>query len=130
MHEESILIFKNFDRHGKMFHEKLIEDNFRHALELFSPNSVILTLSNQWSGFYMIDTYPMKQPKHFRLITARKVSQYGVFTGPYFPVFGLKTENVPYSVRIFSVFSPNTGKYGPQKTPYLDTFHAVNVASL
>ena len=26
----------------------------------------------------------------------------------------------------FSVFSPNTGKYGPEITPYLDTFHAVN----
>ena len=25
-----------------------------------------------------------------------------------------------------SVFSPNVGKYGPEKTPYLDTFHAVN----
>ena len=24
-----------------------------------------------------------------------------------------------------SVFSPNTGKYGPEKTPYLDTFHTV-----
>ena len=24
-----------------------------------------------------------------------------------------------------SVFSPNTGKYGPEKTSYLDTFHAV-----
>ena len=23
-----------------------------------------------------------------------------------------------------SVFSPNTGKYGPEITPYLDTFHA------
>ena len=23
------------------------------------------------------------------------------------------------------MFSPNTGKYGPEKTPYLDTFHAV-----
>ena len=22
-------------------------------------------------------------------------------------------------------FSPNTGKYGPEKTPYLETFHAV-----
>ena len=29
-------------------------------------------------------------------------------SGLYFPVFGLKT-----------------GKYGPEKTPYLDTFHAV-----
>ena len=25
----------------------------------------------------------------------------------------------------FSVFSPNTGKYGPEITPYLDTFHAL-----
>ena len=24
-----------------------------------------------------------------------------------------------------SVFSPNTGKYGPEKNPCLDTFHAV-----
>ena len=24
-----------------------------------------------------------------------------------------------------SVFSPNTGKYGPEKNPYLDSFHAV-----
>ena len=27
----------------------------------------------------------------------------------------------------WSVFSPNTGKYGPEKNPYLDTFHAVKV---
>ena len=27
-----------------------------------------------------------------------------------------------------SVFSPNTGKYGPEKTPYLDNFHAVHAA--
>ena len=28
-------------------------------------------------------------------------------------------------IRIQSEYSPNTGKYGPEKTPYLDTFHAV-----
>ena len=32
------------------------------------------------------------------------------FSGPYFPVFGLNTE-----------------KYGPEKTPYLDTFQAAIV---
>ena len=37
---------------------------------------------------------------------------YKAFSGPYFPVF-----------------SPNTGKYGPEKTPYLDTFHTVFNAS-
>ena len=28
-------------------------------------------------------------------------------------------------VRIYSVFTPNTGKYGPEKTAYLDTPHVV-----
>ena len=37
------------------------------------------------------------------------MSKYGVFSGPYFPEF-----------------SPNTRKYGPEKAPYLDTFHAVD----
>ena len=36
------------------------------------------------------------------------MSKYGVISGPYFPVF-----------------SPKTGKYGPEITPYLDTFHGV-----
>ena len=36
------------------------------------------------------------------LITLWKVYKYGVFSGP------------------------NTGNYGPEKAPYLDTFHAVN----
>ena len=40
--------------------------------------------------------------------TAWKVSKYLVISGSYFPVF-----------------SPNTGKYGPEITPYLDSFHAV-----
>ena len=44
-------------------------------------------------------------PVHY---TAWKVSKYGVFSGQYFPAF-----------------SPNAGKCGPEKTPNLDTFHAV-----
>ena len=36
------------------------------------------------------------------------MSKYGDFSGSYFPVF-----------------SPNTGKCGPEKTSYLDTFHEV-----
>ena len=30
-----------------------------------------------------------------------------------------------FSDLYFSTFGLNTGKYGPEKTPYLDTFHAV-----
>ena len=31
-------------------------------------------------------------------------------------------------IRRDTVFSPNVGKYGPQKTPYFDTFHAVGAS--
>ena len=48
---------------------------------------------------------------------AWKVSKYGVISGMIF----LYSDGIPY----LSVFSPNTGKYGPEITPYLDTFHAV-----
>ena len=52
------------------------------------------------------------------------MSKYGIFSGPYFAVFGLNME------QYLSVFSPNAGKYGPEKTPYLDTFYAVNSCSI
>ena len=42
---------------------------------------------------------PRLGPVWYTSHTASKVSKYGVFSGPYFPVFGL------------------------EKTPYLDTFH-------
>ena len=35
------------------------------------------------------------------------------------------TEYGEIRTRKNSVFSPNAGKYGPEKTPYLETFHAV-----
>ena len=37
------------------------------------------------------------------------MSRYGFFSHPY-----------------FSIFSLSTGKYGPEKTPYLDTFYTVH----
>ena len=43
------------------------------------------------------------------------------FSGPYFPVIGLNTEI--YSVNLLT--KSETGKYGPEKTPYLDTFLAL-----
>ena len=51
------------------------------------------------------------------------MSRYGVFSGPYFPVFGLNTEIYTVNLRIQSKYR----KYGPEKTPYLDTFHTVSV---
>ena len=46
---------------------------------------------------------------------------YGVISGPYFPVFGLNTVIYGVNLRI----QPNTGKYGTEVTPYLDTFYVV-----
>ena len=54
--------------------------------------------------------------------------KYEVFSGLYFPTFGLNTETYFVSFRIQSylpVFSANAEKYGPEKILYLDTFQAV-----
>ena len=51
------------------------------------------------------------------------MSKYGVFSGPYFPAFGLNTEI--YSVNRKSIFR----KMRTRKTPYLDTVQAVFVLS-
>ena len=48
------------------------------------------------------------------------MSKYRGFSGPYFPVFGLNSEI--YGV----IFSPNTGKYGPEKPPYLDIYFPIS----
>ena len=37
-----------------------------------------------------------------------------------------KCQNMEFFWSVFSIFSPNAGKYGPEKTPYLETFHAVS----
>ena len=42
------------------------------------------------------------------LLTAWKVFRYGIFSGPYFPLFAL-----------------NTGKYRPEKTPHLATTRCI-----
>ena len=44
------------------------------------------------------------------MYTAQKVPKYGANSGPCFPVYGL-----------------SAGKYEPEITPYLHTFHAVRV---
>ena len=54
-------------------------------------------------------------------VALHEVSKCGVFSGPYFPVFGLNTEIYGINVHIQS----DTGKYGPEKNLYLDTFHTV-----
>ena len=68
-----------------------------------------------FQGSHVLDIHVMSMITH----TAWKVSKYGVISGPYFPVFGLNTEIYEVNLRIQS------GKYGPEISPYLGTFHAV-----
>ena len=52
----------------------------------------------------------MRVPHSPFWVLREKCPKKGVFSGPYFPVF-----------------SPNAGKYRPEKTPSLDTFHTLGV---
>ena len=76
------------------------------------------------SFFFILRIMPSSPPV-LKLATrsSLKKSKYNLYCVKSFP----KTEF--FLVRIFllldSVFSPNAGKYVPEKTPYLDTFNAV-----
>ena len=76
--------------------------------------------------------HPIFTFAYHNTVTAWKVSKYTVLSGPYFPVFRLF-----FLVRIFLysdwirrfteyifVFGSSAGKYGPEKTLYLDIFRA------
>ena len=65
-----------------------------------------------------------KQQKHFDYYTIQSHCVKSVQIRSFFwsVFFFIRTE----LRRFIPVFSPNTGKYGPEITPYLDTFHAVN----
>ena len=63
-------------------------------------------------------------PKSFWYISgifAWKGPKYRVFSGLYFPAFGLNMDRYSVSLRIQS----NCAKVRAKKPPYLDTFHAV-----
>ena len=64
-----------------------------------------------------------KKKNNFPLevLVLREVSKYGV----YFYIFLYSDELNTEIYGVKSVFSSNTGKYGPEKTPYLDTFYAL-----
>ena len=79
---------------------------FCFQIQIMIANEIRITAVNVL--IYYIQLRNISASLCNRLVTAWKVSKYGVISGPYFPVFGL-----------------NTGKYGPEITPYLDTFHAL-----
>ena len=75
-------------------------------------------------GTIKVNVFLQKSIDHIRnyvqksFFTAWKVTKYRVFSGLYFPGFGLNTE-IFYSVNL--CIQSNGGKYEPEKTLYLDT---------
>ena len=67
---------------------------------------IVYATKTQWCN----PAYTWNLIFHGLIITAWKVPKYGVVSGLYFPIFGLNRER-------YGVFSPNTGKYGPEITP-------------
>ena len=81
---------------------------FRFPTQSLDPETkdkkqITLLCFYSWLSFIVIH-------KLYVTNTAREGSKYGAFSGPYFPVFVL-----------------NTGKYRPEKTPYLDAFYAMKM---
>ena len=97
----------------------------RSNRERIRPDIIPVFMSMVWEEIrYPISVLPFLWALSACLSTAWKVSKYGVFSGPYFPAFRLNTKRYVVSLRIQS----ECGKYGPEKTPRLDTFHAVFVS--
>ena len=89
---------------------------YLHHLKLSFSSSVIFSLDIILFERIGLFSRTFRYYYHFFIRVTRimrtswNVSKNGVFSGPYFLVFGL-----------------NTGKYGPETTPYLDTFHTLAI---
>ena len=58
---------------------------------------------------------------HLALLNIFALSKYGVFSGPYFSVFGQNTGTYRVNLQIQCKY----GKTRPEEAPYLETFHVV-----
>ena len=113
--------FLRFKRFPKNEISKGETPNFSRTCERFRTEigqflykkGKVVVLEKVWqtklSMIFMKVLVNLSNRKSWHRITAWKVSKYGIFSGPYFP----------------GKFSTNTGKYGPEKTPYLDIFCAM-----
>ena len=85
----------------------------RHSIENFFSQFALHQIINNKST-HIPDAYSSCT----NLVHCMKSVQIRSFFWSVLSIFGLNME-------IYSAFSPNTGKYGPEKTPYLDLFHVV-----
>ena len=119
----------------------LFLDVYGHNPKKKQPTFLIVTppppphlVTKNWhilkSLFFKIlfNSKPPPSPQPSPAPYAKRRGEGGGVQGVHYEVHSLR-EKWPntefFLVHIFSVFSPNTGKYGPEKTPYLDTFHTM-----
>ena len=81
-------------------------------------------------GSYHLETSPLICRARIaklamKTTTAWKVSKYWVFSGPYFPAFGLNTEKYSVSLRI----QFECGKIRTRKNSVFGHFHTVNISA-
>ena len=82
--------------------------------------------SSLWSTFFRI------RAECREIQSTRDTRRYKVLECKRYTFFRIRAEcmEIQRDTKYLSVFSPNTRKYGPEKTPYLDTFHTVDVAEV
>ena len=98
------------------------DDTYRNILNSFMTKVPMICSANQWTGFCVIGTSVMKELRPCQTSTLREKCPNTEFSlVRIFPHSDWIRKDTSY----LSVFSPNAGKYGPEKTPYLDTFHTV-----
>ena len=90
------------------------------AYYLFLNDPKIISKSKALGILLQLIYYLTNSMRYWRLIimmliTAWKVSEDGVFSGPYFPTFGLNTERYSVSLRIKSECRKMREKYGPEQ---------------
>ena len=111
MHFTFMILYIMKTHSHQMMHGTLLKHVFFYSCEIFREKNPEKEFNMADHNFNANETVATVTPLWFcknKTNTARKVSKNGVFSGPYFPVF-----------------SSNTGKYVPGKTPYLDTYHSV-----
>ena len=92
-------------------------ENYFYLTTFRKEFSIFIHYNTAFMLHLMIDALnTMKLEKLYALeipqtVTAWKVSKYGVFSGPYFPVFSLNKEIYSVNLRIQSEYR----KYGPEK---------------
>ena len=82
---------------------------------LFPNINFLVSIDLKWLFIFILQKHCVKS-----------VQIRSFFWSVFFPHSDWIRRDTPY----LSVFSPNAGKYGPDKTPYLHTFHTVKVLSI